>query len=401
MRRIIFILVSLATLAVLVQAAPVPPAARKNTHQSASRYHAASASHRTVYESGRNRLAAERHARYEAELHARYEAARHARYQAQLHDRYETERHDRYVDLLSARYEEGYNAGYAAGQATARRELAGMIQCRPAPASPSPALRPSDTDTANLAPARPVAPAQPPAPAAAQPATTAQSATYNTSQAVYYPPVTMKASLLMLREPFPPPLRGSLASLERQNRRLDAEGLSRVQNDGQLEQWVSDRLLVPLPVSAGLMVNPSLPSLRRYCRPWTAQFLADLASIHNALFHRPLVVDSAVRPVSYQERLMEINGNAAPAYGEVASPHETGATIDIGKVGMTRREIGWMRRYLLVLQDAGLIDVEEEFEQACFHITVYDVYSHGRFPRPVHRDDGADTASIDSPTPAQ
>ena len=34
-----------------------------------------------------------------------------------------------------------------------------------------------------------------------------------------------------------------------------------------------------------------------------------------------------------------------------------------------------MRAYLLPLEVAGKIDVEEEFEQACFHITVYKDYA--------------------------
>ena len=33
-----------------------------------------------------------------------------------------------------------------------------------------------------------------------------------------------------------------------------------------------------------------------------------------------------------------------------------------------------MRAWLLPLQQAGKIDVEEEFHQACFHITVYKSY---------------------------
>ena len=33
-----------------------------------------------------------------------------------------------------------------------------------------------------------------------------------------------------------------------------------------------------------------------------------------------------------------------------------------------------MRSWLLPLQTAGKIDVEEEFQQACFHITVYKSY---------------------------
>ena len=34
----------------------------------------------------------------------------------------------------------------------------------------------------------------------------------------------------------------------------------------------------------------------------------------------------------------------------------------------------WMRNQLLGYQNAGVIDVEEEFHQRCFHITVYKNY---------------------------
>ena len=93
----------------------------------------------------------------------------------------------------------------------------------------------------------------------------------------------------------------------------------------------------------------------RYCRPWTASFLTDLAHVHAAAFHRPLEVSSAVRTVEYQKRLMETNGNAAAAEGDIASPHLTGATIDIVKHGMSRQEMAWMRSRLLRLQQANMI----------------------------------------------
>jgi hypothetical protein len=57
------------------------------------------------------------------------------------------------------------------------------------------------------------------------------------------------------------------------------------------------------------------------------------------------------------------------------SPHLTGATIDIAKSPLSREEIGWMRSRLLALEAAGKIDVEEEFQQSCFHITVYKSYA--------------------------
>lgn len=170
------------------------------------------------------------------------------------------------------------------------------------------------------------------------------------------------------------PLRGSLESLERQNVMAEEEGLERILDEADLSTRIEQKLLVPVPVSSGLMVNPELPENHRYCRPWTANFLTDLAHAYQDRFRSALIVSSAVRTVEYQKRLMHINGNAAAAEGDVVSPHLTGATIDIAKSGMNRQELAWMRSWLLPLQSAGKIDVEEEFRQRCFHITVYKAY---------------------------
>ena len=183
------------------------------------------------------------------------------------------------------------------------------------------------------------------------------------------------ASILMPRGGMPASLRGSLASLQRQNDRLDAEGLERIENEADLAARIADKLLVPIPVSIALTVNAELEENHRYCRPWTAKFLADLARAHEAAFHSALEVSSAVRTVEYQKRLERINGNAAPAEGDLVSPHLTGATIDIAKKGLSRAEMAWMRKQLAGLEAAGKIDVEEEFKQACFHITVYKNYA--------------------------
>ena len=180
---------------------------------------------------------------------------------------------------------------------------------------------------------------------------------------------------LRLNQPaIPSPLRGSLESLERQNDKTEADNLERIEDEDDLADRISRKMLVPVPVSEALTVNANLAESHRYCRPWTAQFLSDIARVHGAEFHRPLEVSSAVRTVEYQKQLMGTNGNAAPAEGDIASPHLTGATIDLAKQGMSREEMGWMRTWLLPLQQAGKIDVEEEFKQACFHITVYKSY---------------------------
>ena len=174
-----------------------------------------------------------------------------------------------------------------------------------------------------------------------------------------------------------PPLKGSYESLVRQNERTAGDGLERIADDAMLAAMLGDHELAPLPANAALAVNPSLPANRRYCRPWTAKFLSNLARAHADRFGRPLQVNSAVRTVEYQRSLQRINGNAAPADGDVASPHLTGATIDLAKKGLSPSEVAWMRAYLLPLQSAGKIDVEEEFYQSCFHITVYRAYGRG------------------------
>lgn len=172
----------------------------------------------------------------------------------------------------------------------------------------------------------------------------------------------------------PPPLRGSHEILVRQNRVADRDGLDRIQDDADLTRMRAAHLLVPLPVSSALDVDDRLPANRRYTRPWTEQFLITLSRAHYARFHTPLQVNSAVRTVEFQQRLQRTNGNAAPSEGETASPHLTGQAVDLAKHGLSLTEIAWLRGYLLPLSQQGRIDVEEEFQQACFHISVYKKY---------------------------
>jgi len=187
-------------------------------------------------------------------------------------------------------------------------------------------------------------------------------------------PMPKTASLRGRRVAMPPPLVGSHESLARQNDKTEGDNLERIEDEDDLADRIARKVLVPVPASAALTVNGDLPENHRYCRPWTARFLGDLARVHDALFHKPIEVSSAVRTVEYQKQLMETNGNAAAAEGDVVSPHVTGATVDIAKQGLSKQEMGWMRSWLLPLEKAGKIDVEEEFQQACFHITVYKAY---------------------------
>ncbi len=188
----------------------------------------------------------------------------------------------------------------------------------------------------------------------------------------------------------PPPLKGSHEILVHQNLVADRDGLDRIQNDDDLLGMRKGSLLIAIPAGRALEIDERLPRNRRYCRPWTAQFLDTLAQAYYARFRTPLQVNSAVRTVEFQQHLIHINGNAAPAEGDTASPHLTGQAIDIAKHGLSLTEVAWLRGYLLPLVQQGKIDVEEEFQQACFHISVYKKYlppasDPGSTPTASHR----------------
>jgi hypothetical protein len=198
-----------------------------------------------------------------------------------------------------------------------------------------------------------------------------------------FPPALKLSSLYdsQGRLVLPRPLYGSHEILIHQNSMANHDGLDRVQDDADLMDMRRQKKLVPLPESEALRVDYRLPEDRRFSRPWTAAFLSLIAANFYATFHVPLQVDSAVRTVAVQQRLQRTNGNAAPTTGDTASPHLTGQAVDIAKGGLSMTEIAWMRTYLQPLIDLGKIDVEEEFQQSCFHISVYKSFLPGTSAR--------------------
>jgi hypothetical protein len=209
-----------------------------------------------------------------------------------------------------------------------------------------------------------------------------------TSEAYHLPSISEEAATPVLLPPLrvaslydsnghlmvPPPLFGSHENLIHQNQMADRDGLDRVRDEADLLDLRRQHKLVALPENEALRVDDRLPEDRRFSRPWTAAFLAVLARDHYDSFHMPLQVNSAVRTVEFQRHLERSNANAAPSFGDNASPHLTGQAVDIAKHGLTITEIAWMRAYLQPLIDQGKIDVEEEFQQSCFHISVYRNY---------------------------
>jgi len=175
-----------------------------------------------------------------------------------------------------------------------------------------------------------------------------------------------------------PMFRPSHDSLLRQNEEIDRLDLPRIQDDDELEALKESQALVPLRTGATLRIDPRLDPNRRYCRPWTRDFVEDLSQAYYRQFHAQVQVNSAVRTVKVQKKLRRHNRNAAPAEGETASSHLAGLTLDIQRRGMTKEQIRFVQRYLFYLTALGLVEPEEERRQWVFHVMVSDRYASWR-----------------------
>ena len=172
--------------------------------------------------------------------------------------------------------------------------------------------------------------------------------------------------------------RPSHESLIIQNAEIDRLELPRIQNETELEALKADGSLLPIRASETLRFDPRLDPSRRYCRPWTRDFVEDLGQAYYNRFHQQIQVNSAVRTVTVQRKLRRRNRNAAPAYGDTASSHLAGVTVDLQRRGLSKEQILWMEHYLFYMKALGLVEPEEERRHWCFHIMVSGRYSEWR-----------------------
>jgi Family of unknown function (DUF5715) len=191
--------------------------------------------------------------------------------------------------------------------------------------------------------------------------------------------------------------RPSHDSLLRQNVEIDRLELPRIADDGELEQLKARQDLVAIPATQTLRFDPRLDPARRYCRSWTRDFVQDLSEAYYRRFHDQIQVNSAVRTVRIQHKLRRHNRNAAPEYGETASSHLAGITLDLQRRGMSKPEIHFVQAYLFYLRALGLVEPEEERHQWVFHVMVSDHYAEWRhtqtlfpaeMPEPVRTAEG-------------
>lgn len=175
-----------------------------------------------------------------------------------------------------------------------------------------------------------------------------------------------------------PMFKPSHESLLIQNAEINRLELPRIQDETELEALKADGSLLEIRAGETLRFDPRLDPSRRYCRPWTLDFVNDVSQAYFHRFHQQIQVNSAVRTVKVQKKLRRHNRNAAPADGDTASSHLAGVTVDLQRRGMSKDEIRWMEQYLFYMKALGLVEPEEERHQWVFHIMVSGLYSDWR-----------------------
>jgi LysM repeat protein len=151
-------------------------------------------------------------------------------------------------------------------------------------------------------------------------------------------------------------LHGSKASVRRMYRQARAEKLSFYETPRGVRKAVASGRLVRLVPD----VNFSLHQVGYpYVRPATLTFVERLGAQYQAACGEQLEVTSAVRPATRQ-----------PPNSVARSVHPTGMAVDLHKSDdpQCRR---WLRKSLLELEDAGLLEATEEFAPPHFHVAVF------------------------------
>jgi hypothetical protein len=167
---------------------------------------------------------------------------------------------------------------------------------------------------------------------------------------------------------------GSHELLVQQNVKLDQDQIQRMNSEYDLVKSEMSEDLVPVNETNALKIEDNLLDNRRYCRPWTRDFLQDLSQAYYDQFHTPLQVNSLVRTADQQAYLRRHNRFAAPAFGDTASTHLAGVAVDLSRRGLTNTQYQWIRGYLQPLQQKGLVDPIEE-RQPVLHVVVFEKYS--------------------------
>ena len=151
-------------------------------------------------------------------------------------------------------------------------------------------------------------------------------------------------------------LRGSAASLDRQNEQARAHDFTLLETPAQVRRFVELGYLVPIRPTENLgIANVSFP----YARPEVRLFLQRLSAQYRSACGERLVVTSLTRPLSNQ-----------PPNASSRSVHPTGMAVDFRRSGNARCR-SWLESTLLTLEGQAVLEAIYERNPPHYHVALY------------------------------
>lgn len=157
-------------------------------------------------------------------------------------------------------------------------------------------------------------------------------------------------------------LRGSPASLDRQNRAARTHDFTYLGTPSQVNKFVQLGLLVPIRGNQDYeLAHVSFP----FGREEMKVFVERLAQQYRNACGEKLVVTSLTRPQTRQ-----------PANASSRSVHPTGIAVDL-RVSRSAACRGWLEKVLVELEEKGLVEATRERRPPHYHVAL--------FPQPYRR----------------
>lgn len=151
-------------------------------------------------------------------------------------------------------------------------------------------------------------------------------------------------------------LRGSRASLEKQQRVARQHDYTHLKYRSDVTRFVNNKLLVPIRGGRNYqLAGVSYP----YGRPAMKTFIENLGADYRAACGEPLIVTSLVRPKTQQPR------NASPL-----SVHPTGMAVDFRRSSRTSCQ-RFLDGRLLTLERQGVAEATKENKPPHYHVALF------------------------------
>jgi len=157
-----------------------------------------------------------------------------------------------------------------------------------------------------------------------------------------------------------PSLQPTRAGLVRQSQGVRVAGLSYLENDQQVHDFMRRGLLVAVRGNDDYFIHPDVRHAA--ARPEVKAFVERLGRQYHAACGERLVVTSLVRP-----------RNRQPWNSDPLSVHPTGMAIDL-RISASSSCRRWLERTLLELEGDGLVEAARERVVPHYHVVVFPSY---------------------------